>query len=105
MYLERDIEERIYQAQEDIAMEEVAAAVEDGMSLHKASEIYQVLKLTLYDRVMGKVIFGAKSGSSPYLTSEEEELLDFLLKCSDIGYCYSRKQIIAIVQRIVEEFR
>ena len=66
MYLERDIEERIYQAQEDIAMEEAAAAVEDGMSLHKASEIYQVLKLTLYDRVMGKVIFGAKSGPSPY---------------------------------------
>ena len=74
------------------------------MSLRKASEIYQVPKSTLHDKVTGKVIFGAKSGPSPYLFSEEEEeLLNFLLKCSDIGYCHSRKQVIAIVQQIVDE--
>ena len=72
-------------------MEKAAAAVEVGMLLHNASEIYQVQKSTLHDRVTGTVIFGAKSGPSPYLTSEEEEeLLHFLLKCSDIGYCHSK---------------
>ena len=77
---------------------EKAAAVEDGMSLCKASEIYQVPKSTLHDRVTCKVIFGSKSGP---LTSEEE--LNFLLKCSDRGYCHSRKQAIAIVQQIVDD--
>ena len=87
-------------------MEKAAAAVEDGMSLRKTSEIYQVPKSTLHDRVPGKVIFGAKSGPSSYnylSSEEEEELLNFLLKCSDIGYCHSRKQVIAIVQQIVDE--
>ena len=44
----------------------MAAAVEDGMWLHKTSEIYQGSKSTLHDRVTGKVIFGAKSGPSSY---------------------------------------
>ena len=80
----------------------MAAAVEDGMSLRKTSEIYQVPMSTLHDRVTGKVIFGPSSYS--YLSSEEEEeLLNFLLKCSDIGYCRSRKQVIAIVHQIVDE--
>ena len=67
-------------------MEKAAPAVEDGMLLHKASKIYQLPKTTLHDRVTGKVIYGAKSNPSSYLTSEEEELLKFLLKRSDIGY-------------------
>ena len=73
------------------------------MLLRKTSEIYQVPKSTLHDRVTAKVIFCVKSSLSPYLSSSSKELLNFLLKCSDIGYCHSRKQVIAIVQQIVDE--
>ena len=60
-------------------MQKAAVAVEDGMSLRKATEIFQVPKSILYDRVTGKMKFGARSGPDPYLTNEEEEeLLNFL---------------------------
>ena len=47
-------------------MQKVAVAVEDGMSLRKATESFQVPKSILYDRVTGKVKFGARSGPNPY---------------------------------------
>ena len=50
-------------------MEKAPPTVENGMSLHEASEIYELPNSTLHDRVTGKVIFGAKSYPSSYLTS------------------------------------
>ena len=92
-----------YRLWDELSMQKAAVAVEDGMSLRKAAEMFQVPKSTLYDRVTGKVKFGARSGPDPYLTNEEEEeLLNFLLKCSDIGYSHSRKQVISIVQQVVD---
>ena len=47
--------------------------------------------------------FGSRSGPSPYLTKEEEEeLVTFLLRCANIGYPHSRKQVLAIVQNVVD---
>lgn len=50
------------------------AAVEGGISVRRAAEMYNVLKSTLHDHVEGKISFGARSrsGPSPYLTTEEE---------------------------------
>ena len=48
--------------------------------MRRAAEEYQVPRSTLYDRVSGKVQFGAKSGSTRYLNDQEEsELVNFLL--------------------------
>ena len=47
-------------------MQKAAVAVEDCMSLRKATEIFQVPQSTLFDKVTGKVKFGARSGPDPY---------------------------------------
>ena len=50
----------------------------------------------------GRVTHGAKSGPQPYLTiEEEEELSSFLLETAKIGYAHTRKQVIALVQQII----
>ena len=54
-------------------------AVEKGLSLGHAAEMYSVPKSTLYDHVSGKVEFGARSGPDPYLSVEEEEELQVFL--------------------------
>ena len=44
---------------------------------------------------------GARSGSQPYLSIEEEELTNFLLETAKIGYAHIRKQVLALVQQMV----
>lgn len=40
------------------------------------------------------------SGPDPYLTAEEEEeLVEFLMKCSKIGYGKTKKETFSIVQK------
>ena len=54
---------------------------------------YGVPKSTLGDRVSGRVLPGKNSGPPTYLNSlEEKELVQFLLRCCEIGYAKSRKQ-------------
>ena len=50
----------------------IKAIFEDGMSVRGAAEYYGVAKSTLGDRISGRVLPGAKSGPSTYLTFEEE---------------------------------
>ena len=76
----------------------------DGLSIRRAAEEYNVPKSTLHDRITGRVMFGATSGPSKYLSSEEEdELVVFLKGCSSMGFPRSRKEIIAIVQNVVND--
>lgn len=52
----------------------------------------------------GKVLNGAKSGPRGYLSNEEEdELAVFLTSVSTLGYSRTVKQVIDIVQEIVNE--
>ena len=77
-------------------------AVEQGVSLRRAAEMYRVPKSTLYDHVSGKVAFGARSGPDPYLSiEEEEELFSFLIQVAKIGYPHTKKQVLALVQRML----
>ena len=94
-----------YKHWEGISMQKAVEAVEtSGLSFRRASELYNVPKSSSHDRVSGKVKVDAKAGRDPYLTSaEEEELVHFIMKCSEIGYGYTRKQILSLVQRIVTE--
>ena len=85
-------------------MEEAVAAIEKGMPVRRAAEMYSVPKSTFHDRISGRVKNGAKPGPPQYLTTgEEEELASFLLEASRIGYPHTKKQVLAIVQQIVED--
>ena len=64
------------------------AVISEGYSVRWASEVFNVPRLTLGDRVSGRVVPGAKSGSERYLTAgEENELVQFLTRLAAIGYC------------------
>ena len=79
------------------------AMVEEGTSIRKAAGMFSVPRATLHDRVSGRVKMDSKPGRKPYLSiKEEEELVSFLLKCAKIGYAHTRREVLGIVQRIVE---
>ena len=86
-------------------MQKALAAVEQhGESVRRASEMFGVLRSTLHDHISGKVGHGSKPGRDPYLSlEEEEELVSFLVMCACIGYPHTRKQMMALVQVIVNE--
>ena len=91
-----------YRRWESVSMQNAVKAIENGESIRRAAELYNVPRSTLHDRISGKVIHGAKSGPPAYLNIEEEEqLTSFLLECAKIGYAHTRKQVIALVQQIV----
>ena len=74
-----------------------------GESLCCTAEKFGVLRSTLHDHIVGKVKLGAVSGPSPYLMrDEEEELVNLLVCCSEIGYAYSQPQVLALVQQVVD---
>lgn len=78
------------------------AIVVDGLSVRRAALLYGVPKSTLGDRVSGKVLCGATCGREKYLSDEEEEeLATFIENCASVGYAKTRKQILALVERIM----
>ena len=52
---------------------------------------YQVQKSTLGDRVSGRVEMGTKSGPPTYVIPHEEELVEFLIRCAQIGITRTRR--------------
>ena len=65
---------------------------------------YQVPKSTLHNRISGKVIHGSHGGPECYLIdTKENSLVKFLYKCSSIGFARSKKQVIALVNEIVQK--
>ena len=69
----------------------------------QAAAEYSVPVSALGDHVRGRVKPGARSGPPKYMTNiEEAELVDFLLRCVSIGYPKTRKQVLAIVQRLLD---
>jgi hypothetical protein len=80
-------------------------AVQDGTSpIIRAAEEYNIPRSTLHDYVSGKVLVGSRSGPRAYLSlQEEEELITFLTGINSIGYSCTIKEVISIVQAIVNE--
>ena len=73
-------------------------AVEDGEKVSTAAKSFGVPRITLHDRVTGRIPHGKKPGPDPYLTTEEEtELRDFLIETSDYGYGRTRREVKKIV--------
>ena len=78
--------------------EAMNAVIYKGMSISKAAEIHGVPRTTLNDHVLGKVLPGAKCGAPTVLsTSEEQDLVDFLIKSASIGCGRTRKEVVDIV--------
>lgn len=75
-------------------------AVQDGrMGINRAALEFAVPPTTLKDRIAGRVTHGTSVGPKPYLDREEEkELVDFLLKCSKMGYGKTRGEVLKIVE-------
>ncbi len=90
-------ESKLYQAYEEVLL---------GKSIRQAATEYGVPTTTLFDRVSGRVPFGKKGGPSKYLSdSEEGELVNFIVRNAEIGYSYSRQDIIGNRSRYSEPKR
>ena len=65
-----------------------AAAVNEGKyTLRETLIKYSIPKSTLWDRVSGKVAFGAVSGPERYLNdTEEEQLVKYLIGAAKISF-------------------
>jgi len=54
--------------------------------------------------VSGQVQVGGHSGSSKYLSDEEEdELEEFLVGATAVGYAWSHQQVIQLVQDVTQK--
>ena len=91
-----------YRGYGTLSMDKACEAVQAGkMSIRMAAEQYGVPKSTLHDKVAGKAPMNTKSGSKTYLTDEEEaSLVEFLIGCASVGYAKSRREVLAIAQKI-----
>ena len=89
----------------EISMREALDAVNlHGMSASKASIVYGIPRSTLNDHIHGDVLPGAKAGAPTLLsTREEEELVEFLCQCADIGYAKTRHEVFDIVSRMLTQ--
>ena len=78
-------------------------AASEGTGINRAALEFGVPKTTLKDRISGRVQHGSKSGRVPYLSgSEEQELVDYLITCSEIGYPKKRADVLGIVRKTLE---
>ena len=60
-------------------------------------------RTTFQDCVSGRVLHGAHSSPNCYLNDEEEEeLVRFIFRCSEIGYSRTKSEIPGTVQTICE---
>ena len=92
-----------YKMWNDVNMETAMTLVDQGTSYRSAALKCGVPRSTLHDRVSGKIQHGRKPGPDPYLTiEEEEELASFLVKCAKIGYPHTQKQVLSLVQQMLE---
>ena len=68
-------------------MEAASQAAKDGMGVNMAAELHGIPKMTLKDKLSGRVAHGNKSGPKSYLSNQEEkQLAEYLLEVSEAGY-------------------
>ena len=77
--------------------------LDHGMSLRWAAEEFQIPKSTIQDHVSGKVVLGSLCQQWYLSDQEEKELVKFLVESAKVGYPRTRKQILALVQRVLQE--
>ena len=76
------------------------------MSIHRASAIFGVLRMTLQDKIKGKTPIEMKKGPKPYLTEEiEDKIKDWLLEMACISYGQSHRDVLNKVQELVTKHK
>ena len=84
----------------DTMSKAIDAVTTKGFTVRRAALEFNVPRSTLNDRITGRVPHGKKSGKSKHLSDEEEEeLVQFLLRCATIGYPRTRQEVIAVVSK------
>jgi len=74
------------------------------LSANAAAKKHGVPPSTLKDRLSGRVVHGSKPGPKPYLSAaEEEELTGHLMDAANIGYGKTRREVLTVVERHVEQ--
>ena len=83
---------------DDESMVSAMNAVANGeLGINRAALEFGVPKTTLKDRLSGRVVHGTNIGLKPYLNHEEEqELVDFLVKCSKMGHGKTRNEVVEV---------
>jgi len=78
------------------AMEEAVLQIRLGnMGLRKAAKHYQILKLTLSDRVAGKYKMGSKPGRPPKLSHhDEDKLISHAIERAKLGIGFSKQNFL-----------
>ena len=77
--------------------------VEDGMGVREASRLYNLPYETLRRRTTHVVSLECTPGPSTVLThDEEEQLVSYLIKMSDMGFGLSRDDVMITAFRIAE---
>ena len=65
------------------AMLEAMKAVQDGSPITTVARVHGVPKISLHNRIKGKVVHGVKPGPKQYLSVEEEtELAEFAIEAA-----------------------
>ena len=81
----------------------ISAVTKESLSIRRAALQFNVPKSSLGDRVSGHVAHGTMSGPPKYITDAEEiEIVHFLTRTAAIGYPKSRKDVMGLVQRVLD---
>ena len=81
----------------------ISAVTKEGLSIRRAVLQFNVPKSSLGDRVSGRVAHGTMSGPPKYLTDAQEiKIVHFLTRTAAIGYPKSHKDVMALVQRVLD---
>lgn len=77
---------------------------EGRLSVRGAAEKYQIPKSTIHDHISLKVKEASRHGPAPILTKEEEnELVQWIIKMSDIGYGQCKQQVCRMVKKLLDQ--
>ena len=92
-----------YRNWDEVSMREAVGIVHSkGMSVSRAATLHGIPRSTLNDHCHGRVLPGARSGRPTILSStEEQDLVQFLLSSAKIGYARTRSEVISIVERML----
>ena len=92
-----------YRNWDEASMREAVSIVHSKeMSISGAATLHGIPRSTLNDHCHGRVLPGARSGRPTILSStEERDLVQFLLSSAKIGYARTRSELISIVERML----
>ena len=75
-------------------MRSAVLACAHGATLRDSACKYNIPVATLYRRVRGLVGIGSKPGPDPILSSAEERLANYLIEMADMGFGFSRQEVM-----------